>query len=173
MIVVSDNASSIILKPGEQPFNFPTPDISTQCSSILRRWFSTISAVWRNELNFLSFQPFIQRIAIIGKVSDDALWLFFDKSFLNCLFHQFYFVGTCSGGPYGDRKARSVCDCHDLGAFTFLSFSNIKPPFLALAKVPSMKHSVMSIFPRSLKSLAITHKALSHTPDFTQFWKYR
>jgi len=82
-------------------------------------------------------------------------------------------MGACSGGPYGERNTRSVSDCHDLCPLSFLSFSNIKPPFLALAKVPSIKHSVMSIFPRSFRSFAIPQRTLSQTPTCTQFWKYR
>jgi hypothetical protein len=47
--------------------------------------------------------------------------------FFNSLLYQFHFVGAGRGGPYGERKARSVCDCHDLGALAFLSFSDRKP----------------------------------------------
>ena len=62
------------------------------------------------------------------------------------------------------RKSRSVCDCHSPGAFTSFSCSNMKLPFLALAKVPSMKHSDISIFPRVFKSSASAFNILFHTP---------
>ena len=58
----------------------------------------------------------------------------------------------------------SVCEGHDLGAFTSLSRSNITPPFLALAKVPSKKHSVISIFPLVAQVLGKPDSTLSHTP---------
>jgi hypothetical protein len=53
---------------------------------------------------------------------------------------------TCN--PTGDRKTRAVCDCHDLGPLPPLGFADAEPPFLAPAKVPSMKASRMSMPPR-------------------------
>ena len=82
-------------------------------------------------------------------------------------------MGAGAKGPYGERNTNSVCDCHDLGAFPFLSRSNTSPPFLALAKVPSIKHSVMSIFPRSRRSDARACSSLSQEPLLHQCLWYR
>jgi hypothetical protein len=54
---------------------------------------------------------------------------------------------TCN--PDGDRKTSAVCNGHDLGPLATLGFPDGRAPFLAPAKVPSMKASVMSIPPRS------------------------
>lgn len=46
----------------------------------------------------------------------------------------------------------AVCHCHDLRTFAPLGFSHPLAPFLAMTKVPSMKHSVKSRLPRSCRS---------------------
>jgi hypothetical protein len=51
--------------------------------------------------------------------------------------------------PCGDRKTMAVCDCHDLGPLAALRLPDGGAPFLAPAKVPSMKASLMSMAPRS------------------------
>jgi hypothetical protein len=59
---------------------------------------------------------------------------------------------TCD--PCGDRKTRAVCNCHDLGPLPTLRLPDARAPFLAPAKVPSMKASVISMPPRSYRSRA-------------------
>lgn len=61
---------------------------------------------------------------------------------------------TCPMCGNGDRKAMAVCNRHDLGTLAALSFSNSAAPFLAAAKLPSIKHSAKSILPRFFKSMA-------------------
>src|SRR5690606_9638614 len=110
-------------------------------------------------------------VTVVGSVGDHALWLY--GAAADGAIGQDHLIGACAEGPYGDRKTMSVCEGHDLGAFTSLSRSNITPPFLARAKVPSRKHSVMSIFPRSRRSTANRYSALAHTPALHHCWKYR
>jgi hypothetical protein len=58
-------------------------------------------------------------------------------------------MGRCACDPKGDRQTRAVCNGHDLGALPPLRLPDSRAPFLAPAKVPSMKHSVRSMPPRS------------------------
>ena len=154
MIFISDNGFAKIENPGKKPFNFPSSAIAPGYSAILRFFHSSIGSMWCDKFNLLSSESIIQRITVICPVSDYSFRFSFDVPGFERMLLKFYFMGVCSGGPYGDRKTRSVCDCYDLGPFIYLSFSNTKPPFLAFAKVPSIKHSVMSILPRSFRSLA-------------------
>jgi hypothetical protein len=70
----------------------------------------------------------------------------------------------------GDRKTRSVCDCHDLGAFATLCLADSKTPFFAGAKLPSMNASRISILPRSYRSWASSCTMRLKTPCSTHFW---
>ena len=161
------------MNPGKQTLYFPTPAIASEFSPVLCYPFSPVAFMRCYHFNLSLFELLVQRVAIISQITNDFLRFLFDKPCRYRFLYQFHFMGIGFMGPYGDRKTISVCDCHDLGAFTAFSFSNIKPPFLALAKVPSIKHSVMSIFPRFFISTANLWSILSHVPDLHNSWKYR
>jgi hypothetical protein len=73
----------------------------------------------------------------------------------------------------GDRKTRSVCDGHDLGAFAALCLADSKTPFFAGAKLPSMNASRISIFPRLCRSSANSWTIRRKTPSRTHCWNRR
>jgi hypothetical protein len=67
----------------------------------------------------------------------------------------------------GDWKRAFVCNNHDLGAFPTFRRSHTSTPFLAEAKVPSMKHSWSESFPRPSISSASSLRITSSTPRST------
>jgi hypothetical protein len=76
---------------------------------------------------------------------------------------------TCD--PCGDRKTMAVCDCHDLGPLPALRLSDGEAPFLAPAKVPSMKASLRSMAPRAYRSSAKARRIRFSVPSRVQCWK--
>jgi hypothetical protein len=82
-------------------------------------------------------------------------------------------MGRSAFNVSGDRKTRSVCDCHDFGAFAAFCLADSRTPFFAGAKVPSMNASRMSICPRSYRSCASSWTMRWKTPCFTHFWNHR
>jgi hypothetical protein len=81
-------------------------------------------------------------------------------------------VGRSAFNVSGDRKTRSVCDCHDLGAFAALCLADSKTPFFAGAKLPSMKASRISIWPRSYRSSTSSCAMRLKTPSLTHCWNH-
>jgi hypothetical protein len=81
-------------------------------------------------------------------------------------------VGRSAFNVSGDRNTRSVCDCHDLGAFAALCLADSKTPFFAGAKDPSIKASRISIWPRSYRSSASFWVTRLKTPCLTHFWNH-
>ncbi len=139
------------MKPGKKSFYLPPSFIPSQLTTILTFRFLTIYSMWTNQFNALFLKFRTKGITIIGPISYQSFRQLIKQVGIERILHQLYFVSIGSCGPYGDRKTSSVCDCHDLGAFAPLSFSNMIPPFLALEKVPSMKHSSISILPISFR----------------------
>ena len=121
----------------------------------------------------LSLKPLIQWVAVVGSVCNEFLRRFIHKQCIQRLLHQIHFMRRSTRNAYGDRKTMSVCDCHDLGALAPLRLANTKTPFFALLNVPSMNASLMSILPRSCKSLASICKAFSMVPSRAHCWKRR
>src|SRR5258708_34059508 len=73
----------------------------------------------------------IQRIAVIGAVSDQALRKRRGEALLDGGFDEFGFMGRSACNPHGDRKTTAVRDCHDLGPFAAACWTNCTAPFFA------------------------------------------
>jgi hypothetical protein len=171
MVFVPHHQSTVILQPGEQSFNFPPPLVAPQRPSVLR--LAPLLAVWRDHFDSSLFKPLIKRVRVVGFVADQALWVFVEEARVERLLNQLGLVRRSTLDAYGDRKTIAVCHCHDLGALAALGFADVRPPFFAGAKLPSMKHSLMSKPPRWRRSLAKAWRISKKTPSLTHCWKRR
>ena len=171
MIFISNHNPPEVLKPGKKVLHLPPPPIRSQLSPILGFRFLAPISMRRNHLNIAtSKQAMIKVIAVIGFVTNKLIGSIFSKATVNCFFNQFYFMGRSSFNLSGDRKTRRVCDCHDLGDFAALCLADSKTPFFAGAKVPSIKASRMSIWPRSYRSSTSSCAMHLKTPSSTHRW---
>ena len=165
--------SSKVVQPGKQAFDFPTSFVPSQDSSILGSRLLAVRLVWRNQLNSLLLQTRIERVAVIGSVTDEWFGQFFGEPPVQRLFHQFHFMRRSRSNGYGKRKTRAICHCHELCILAPLGFSHPRAPFLAITKLPSMKHSVRSKPPRSLTSRTSARNTSSKTPFSIHSWNRR
>lgn len=165
--------SSEILQPGKQSFNLPASHVTTQWASILSSRLFAVGLVRSDQLDALLVQPLIQGIAIVGSVSDQSLGLFLRKPLVQSFFHQGYFMWRSTSNGYGERKTSAICHCHELCTFAPLGFSHPAAPFLAMTKLPSMKHSLRSKPPRSFTSFTRACRTFSKTPFSTHSWNRR
>jgi hypothetical protein len=153
MVFVSNNNSPKILQPGKQAFDFPSTPITPKLSTILGRRLFSSSAVRRDHLNATLIQKLlIKTVTIISFIANKFIRRIPGKATVYSRLNKLYFMGRSAFHMSGDRKARSVCDCQDLGALAALCLADSKTPFFAGAKQPSMKASRMSIWPRSYRS---------------------
>jgi hypothetical protein len=173
MIFVPHNHASVVLQPTHQAFNFPSAFVSPKRSAILSFRFASVASVRRYHLYTLCFERLIKRITVVGAVPDEPLRSLFSKACLESVLNKGDFMRRSTFNVYGEWKTSAVCNCHDLRTFAPLGLSNFEPPFFATTKVPSMKHSVRSISPRSCKSQAKDCNTLSRTLSLTQRWKRR
>jgi len=174
MIFISYNNSPEVLKPGKKAFNLPSAAIWSQLPAILCfRLFPALS-MRRNHLYTTFLHQFlIKWVTVVGLITDKFVRCIRSKTAVDCFFNQFHFMRGGAFHTSGDRKTRSVCDCHDLGAFATLCLADSKTPFFAGAKLPSMNASLISIFPRSYKSLPNSYRISWKVPRFVHSWKRR
>src|SRR5512138_2486705 len=165
--------SSEVLQPSEQALDLPTSDVTTQRTAILRGRLLPVGLVRGNELNASFVQSFIQRVAVIGSVTDQPAGFLFRKPLFQGVFHQGHFMRRSTANGYGERKTSAICHCHELCTFAPLGFSHPSAPFLAITKLPSIKHSVRSKPPRSFTSLTRARRTFSKTPFSTHSWNRR
>jgi len=171
--LISDSNAPEVQQPGIQPFDLPTSFVSPQLASVLRFRFYPVSSVWSNQFNAFIPKFSIQRITIVGTISDQSLRFACDKSRCDSRFHKGDFMRRSTFQANGDRKTRAVCHCHDLRTFAPLGLSHCPSPFFAATNVPSMKHSDRSSLPRSFKSSARDVSIFSNTPSRCHSWKRR
>jgi len=96
----------------------------------------------------------IQRIAVVGAVSNQDLGLGASEAVLDGRFDELGFMRRSAGDAAGDRKTMAVCDRHDFTAFSSASRADSSAPFFAELKLASMKVSERSSLPRARKSSA-------------------
>ena len=174
MIFITNNQTSIVLKPGEQPLHLPPFSKSSQGSTVLRDGHSSISFMRSNQLNAAFFgQSLIQCITVIRSVANHFFRHMLKKTSIQRLVNQGYFMRSSAGCVNGDRKTKSVCEAHNFGAFAFFGFAHAIAPFFAGANVPSINPSLRSIPPRSFKSWASSASILAKTPDSVHSWRRR
>ena len=173
MIFVSSHQSSEILQPREQPFDSPASRITTQTATVLSGRSDAITSMRCDHFNVLLCERFIQRIAIVGQVTNQALRFILNKALLQGSFDKGDFMRRSTLCVNGERNTSAVCHCHELRTLAALSFADGAAPFLAPTKVPSMKHSARSSLPRLRKSSASASSTWRSTPERTHCWKRR
>ncbi len=83
MIFVAHDNSPKVLQPRKQPLDLPTAFVAAQFSAVLRFGSLAINFVRRNQLDSKFFQLLVQRVAIIGFVTDHLLWSLVGEPFAN------------------------------------------------------------------------------------------
>ena len=174
MIFIPYNDTSEVLKPGKKPFNLPSAPVWSQLSTILSFGLFSAPSMGRNHFYAAVLHQFlIKWIAVIGLITNKLIRRVRSKTAVYSFFNKFHFMRGGAFHTSGDRNTRSVCDCHDLGAFATLCLADSKTPFFAGAKLPSMNASLISIFPRSYRSLASSYKISWKVPRSVHSWKRR
>src|ERR1700733_15361025 len=173
MVLIAHDQSAKVEQPRKEPFDFIAPYVSAQWPPVLSG-HDAVLFVGRNQFRaVLLHELFIQGVAVVGFVANQAFrYIGYDPS-LQCGLDQFHFSRRSAFCPQGERKTMAVCNTHDLGTLSPLGFSNLSPPFLAGTKVPSTKHSFKSKPPASWRCWASVSRSFSITPERTQFWNRR
>ena len=173
VILIAHNKSAEVKKPSEHSFDFPSADISSERTSVLRRSFAPLPVRRDHFRSVILHELLVQPIAIVSFVADQPFRRIRDDAFLQRRRDKFHFSRRSAFCPQGDRKTMAVCNAHDLGPLATLGFSDAEPPFLAGTKVPSTKHSLRSRPPAFLRCAASASRIFSITPERTQFWNRR
>ena len=105
VVFPTDEETALPLDPGEEALDEPAPRVTAEPSSILRERLSAIGAMRCNHLDALSSQLLVQRVAVVGAVTDQILRLGFDHVEVEAQLHPADFVMaacvlTDSGNPW-------------------------------------------------------------------------
>ena len=173
MVFIANNEFSEILQPGKEPFDFPSSAVSPQHSAVLGGCFSPILFMGSDKLNTFLCQRLIQRITVVGPVSDQPDRPLIDKPLFESILDKGDFMRRSRRSVQGDRKTSAICHCHELRTLAPLGLSHSEAPFFATTKVASIKHSLRSNLPRSRRSVASASRIVLNTPELTHSWNLR
>ena len=126
-------------EPSEESLDLPAMAVALESRRVLRGWPLSSCPMGRNEFDAeLRFELVVERVAVVGLVTDQNLGGFFGESGVEGFNDELTLMSRTTRSPNGERKAIEVCHCNDLGRFAAASDPNIKAPFFAPAWVPSM-----------------------------------
>jgi hypothetical protein len=173
MVGIAHQHAPEVLQPGEQPFHLPATFVPTKWAAILSFGPSAVRSVGRDQLDPYDSERHGEGIAIIGRITDQPFGALGGKGRSERSWDPGDFMRRSRRRVDGDRKTSAGCHRHELRAFAPLGRSHSQPPFLATAKVPSMKHSPRSSAPRARRSAASASRTLRSVPSRPQGWKRR
>ena len=165
--IPAGQSSFVFVHPGEQALDLPSAPIAPECSSILSCRADAVLPVRGDQFDALGCQLLIERITVVGTIPHNSSGSSHGDGLSERRLDKGDFMWRSRSRVHGEWKTRSVCNNHELRTFAPLGLSNFGAPFFATVKVPSMKHSVRSMPPRSSRSLASASSILRSTPAFT------
>lgn len=173
MEFIPGDEAAEVEEPGEEPLDFPPSTVTAKRAAVLGL-VSSVGTMWGDQLDaaFIS-KALVEGVTVISPVADHAVGLLVEQHLIEGCLDQRHFVGCSTSDPKGERKTSAVCHCHDLGPLSLLGFPDARPPFLAPAKEPSMKVSLRSKPPLSLRSRANASSNRWSVPLRTQSWNRR
>ena len=170
VVLVAGEDAPEVLQPGVEAFYLPAAAVATKDSAILGGGLFASPAMGSNHLDALGGKLLIERIAVVGFVTDQTLGRLSNETRFQSCRDKGDFSRASTRCVGGERKTSSVCQHHELRAFAPLGGTHGCPPFFATMNVPSMKHSLRSIWPRWRKSSAKTSRMSRNAPERTHPW---
>src|SRR5712664_799378 len=175
--IVTHHQATEVAEPGVSACDDPTPLVTSQGATILRRRFLPVRAMRDNQFDASSCQPLTQRITVVGLVGDHPHGLLsrptrtMTPTYADRRKRGFREPDFRRGGRVkvvSQRKTAAVDHHHPLRALAPLGFSDSSAPFLAGAKLPSKKDSHHCNCCRSLSSARNARQTFSQRPCSSQ-----
>lgn len=173
MIIKARRHPAEVLEPRIQALDLPAALVAPEFASVLRRRLLPVRPVRRDHLDAEFGEFRVERVGVVSLVADQACGLFGGKTLKESFADKGDFMRRSRRRVDGEWKTSIVCHHHEFRAFAPLSLTDCAPPFLAVTKVPSIKHSPKSTSPRSCKSCAKASKTLRSVPSLDHCWNLR
>ena len=142
-----------IQKPRVRALDDPATTISTQGATILSPP-NAIAPIRRDELHIVFGAHLgVLRITVVSAIANQEFGEQVSGYRVEDRVDEFDLRGRGAFDADAEWSAMAIDNHHALGAFAGLRWTNAEPPFLAAAKLPSMKHSSSDRPPRMHKSL--------------------
>lgn len=130
LLLVAGNEASEAEDPCEQALDLPPTLVAAQLATVLGL-ATAPRMVRRDHVDAHRCELAIEWVAVVGLVADEDLGkLPPEEALLERSYDELLLISLTTFNPDGDRKARAVCHCHDLGRLAASSDSNKRAPLL-------------------------------------------
>jgi hypothetical protein len=167
---MANQQAAELTEPGIGSLDDPSAFVAVQFAAIFVAPLFVVAPIGRDQLDAAFLQTFPQRVRIIGSVGNHPLRLLLgtafgarDVDFGECGFRKTSFSRRGTLQPNSQRKTLTVDQYHPRRALATLRFIDRSAPFLAGAKLPSMKHSSPFSRPSPSRAPSSARRALSQT----------
>ena len=180
--IITHGQSPEVAQPSKGALDDPAPLVTPQGSAILHRRFAATFAMRDDWFNPAPTQLLAQPVAVVAPIQDHPLRLLARSSGAMPPPHtdgrerfrdQLDFRRGCRVKVVSQRKTLAVDHHHPLRPLAPLGFSDSLAPFLAEAKLPSIKDSLHFSCWRSFNSLRNARQISSQTSCSSQSRKRR
>ena len=148
----------------------PAALVAPELSAVLMLSLLAVLAVWDDEVDASLFEPFAERVGVVGTVGDHAFRLRArtasgarDLDFGERGFRKRNFSRRGTFEPNSQRKTATVDQYHPLRTLATLGFTDSGAPFFAGAKLPSRNVSSHFRSPSPSSAPSSARHASSHT----------
>ena len=178
---MADEEPTEVAQVSKGAFDLPAFAIAAQRAAILQGGAATPTAVRTDQFDPACRQPGPEALRVVGAITDEAgrtiAWSTRTGSrHLHCLqrfFREGDFRGRGTKESTSQRYTRAVCHHHPLCTFATFGFTHAEPPFLALAKLPSMNTSSQLSLPWASSAERKTRQIWSQISSSSQSRKRR
>ena len=171
-----------VLEPADGALDNPTTAIPTQDAAILMSRYSIIASSRDDRFDAATLQRFPDSVAVVTLVRNQSIGSLSrtttlmrtgDPDRLERLDEEPDLRWGRRVHVKAERSTLAINQYHKLRSLASLGFSDQKPPFLALANVPSTKHSFQRIWSLSWSCARNARQILSSVPSSVHFSRRR
>ena len=180
--LVADDQAAVVLEPGVRPLNNPSALVPAQRPAILVGCDGIVGSSRDDGFDASVHQGFPGWVTIVSPICNQALGGFPRAPGLMGRPHsnrfqsghqQLYLRRGRRVHVKSERSTPAINQYHKLCSLAPLRLADFGPPFFALAKVPSTKHSFQRICPRWFNWARKARHIFSKTLFFVQFCSRR
>jgi len=179
--LLTDDQSTIVAEPGESAFDLPSAFIASHLATIVVLSLSVVTAIRADQFDSTTRQKLAKTITVIPFVCDEPLWIFSwpptplagHRYCSESSVDKFHFRRGRRVQVVSQRNTVAVDHHHPLCPLAPAGLADTEPPFLAGAKLPSIKASDQSNCPRWSNLARNARQALSQTSCCSQSFSRR
>lgn len=161
------------MQPTDGAFNSPAATVATEFATVLGGRLLPIFAMRGDKIDPATTKPRTQRVAIRGRIVDEATEFSSQDPFFEQRLDERYFVRTGAGCVRAEGKTTAIDKDHDLRPLAAFRLADLFAPFFAEANVPSAIDSSWSTRPCRSSSRNKRPHAFSQVPAAVHCWSRR